>query len=235
MIGTLQGTSVLRLIRNSKGGLDFAAVCRELGWDPDDYSSYYVRAKLDQLERVALVVRDNQDRYRVADNWSDIQTALDISLTQAAALGPRSLIVEPLLGPPDTLSEPPDVFVIMPFDASLTRVWHEHIKSVTDNLGLSASRADDFFTSHAVMTDVWNALYSARVVVADCTRRNPNVFYEIGLAHVVGKQVILITQNRKDIPFDLLQYRYIVYHVTTDGLREFEERLTKTLVEILRS
>ena len=43
------------------------------------------------------------------------------------------------------------------------------------------------------------------------TGRNPNVFYETGYAHALGKHVILLTQEAKDIPFDLKHYQHIIY------------------------
>lgn len=73
-------------------------------------------------------------------------------------------------------------------------VYANHIKPVTKKLGLTVARADDFFTANVVISDIWDAINFADVVVADCTGRNPNVFYEIGLAHVIGKPVVLLAQ-----------------------------------------
>jgi hypothetical protein len=55
---------------------------------------------------------------------------------------------------------------------------------------LSVGRADDIFTVNSVLADVWTAIKGAKAIVADCTSRNPNVFYEIGLAHVLDKKVV---------------------------------------------
>jgi hypothetical protein len=63
------------------------------------------------------------------------------------------------------------------------------------------------------------------VVVCDCTGRNPNVFYEIGIAHTLGREVILITQNAADIPFDLRHLRYVAYLNNAEG----RENLSTTL------
>lgn len=46
--------------------------------------------------------------------------------------------------------------------------------------GLSIKRPDDFFTAQGVMADIWTALLETKLVIADCTGRNPNVFYELG-------------------------------------------------------
>jgi hypothetical protein len=72
-------------------------------------------------------------------------------------------------------------------------------------------RADDFWEHQAVIQDIVNLIARSRIVICDCSGRNPNVFYEAGIAHTLGKEVILITQNENDIPFDLRHLRYIRY------------------------
>jgi hypothetical protein len=100
-------------------------------------------------------------------------------------------------------------------------------------MGLTVRRADDFFTAHAVIQDLWQAIVSARLIVADCTDRNPNVFYEIGLAHTLGKPTILLTQNSEDVPFDLRHLRYFTYQLTPRGMREFETKFKETVQNVL--
>lgn len=79
------------------------------------------------------------------------------------------------------------------------------------------------------MHDIWSAIFLADWIIADCTGRNPNVFYEIGIAHTVGKRVILITQDEKDVPFDVRHIRYFNYTFTPRGMKKLEESLTSTL------
>jgi hypothetical protein len=79
------------------------------------------------------------------------------------------------------------------------------------------------------MGDVWSAINAAKVIVADCTGRNPNVMYEIGLAHAIGRHTILISQSIDDVPFDLRHLRVIVYDYTPRGMREFEMKLAETI------
>jgi hypothetical protein len=102
-------------------------------------------------------------------------------------------------------------------------------------MGLTVRRADDFFTAHSVVWDIWKAIVSARLIVADCTDRNPNVFYEIGLAHTIGKPTILVTQKSEDIPFDLQHLRYIAYQLTPRGMRDFETKFKETVQNVLFS
>ena len=119
----------------------------------------------------------------------------------------------------------------MPFVPDLRPVYDDHLKAVAGQLKMSIARADDFFTSGHIVEEIWTAILLAQIVVADCTGRNPNVFYEIGLAHAVGKPVILIAQNEDDVPFDLRHRRYLRYQFTPRGMREFETSVTKVIAE----
>src|SRR5437879_5857552 len=98
---------------------------------------------------------------------------------------------------------------------------------------MTITRADDFFSSGQIMTEIWSAIVRAKILIADCTGRNPNVFYEIGLAHALGKPVVLITQAPEDVPFDLRHYRYLQYEFTPRGIKAFEDALSKTLKTVL--
>ena len=79
------------------------------------------------------------------------------------------------------------------------------------------------------MKDVWSAIHAAQVIVADCTGRNPNVFYEIGLAHAIGRHTVLISQSIDDIPFDLRHLRIIAYEYTPRGMKAFANTLVETI------
>jgi hypothetical protein len=85
------------------------------------------------------------------------------------------------------------------------------LREIVEGAGLKCRRADDIWENPAVMQDVVSLIDRSRVVICDCTGRNPNVFYEIGVAHTLGREVILITQSQEDIPFDLRHLRYVSY------------------------
>jgi hypothetical protein len=108
-------------------------------------------------------------------------------------------------------------------------VYQDHIKPTCESLELTVRRGDYFFTADSVVQDIWKAIVSARLIVADCTDRNPNVFYEIGLAHAIGKPTILLTQKSEDVPFDLRHLRYVAYQLTPRGMREFETTFRETV------
>lgn len=105
---------------------------------------------------------------------------------------------------------------MMPFDARFDAVF-DSIRQAASNAGLLCRRADDIWENPAIIQDVVSLIDHSRVVVCDCTGRNPNVFYEAGIAHTLGREVILITQSEHDIPFDLRHLRYIPYLNNTEG------------------
>jgi hypothetical protein len=225
----LSGANVLLSIRNGDA-TDLPSLCRVFGFSPDGYESFYVRAKVTQLEREGLIQLESAgERYGVTDAWARIQASLDVSLTGMAALTPGTVVARPYFGAPDLSPDSYDCFVAMPFREDLRPVWEDHIRKAVAVVGLTSARADDFFTADSVVRDVWNAIFNSRIMVADCTGRNPNVFYEIGLAHVLGRPVVLITQDPDDVPFDLRHIRYIHYEYTPRGMEDFEARLAETL------
>ena len=116
------------------------------------------------------------------------------------------------------------VSVMMPFDAG-SRPVYDAISQAAENCGLAARRADEIWEAPGIIQDVVSLIDRARVVVCDLSGRNPNVFYEAGIAHTLGREVIVITQSDHDVPFDLRHLRYIHYHNNNEG----HAALTRTL------
>lgn len=102
-------------------------------------------------------------------------------------------------------------FVIMPFASKFDLIYQEVLKPAIEEIGLKALRADDIYGSKRIMHDVWQCIRTARIVLAELSGRNPNVLYELGLCHAVGKPVVIITNAIDDVPFDLKDIRCIVY------------------------
>lgn len=171
-----------------------------------------------------------QSKLIVARGLERVQDIFGISLTASLQRNEASQIVDPHFGRPKPKSPQfAQIFVAMPFAESLKPVYSDHITKVTAALALTCKRADDMFTAHNIMGDVWSAIYHADACIVDCTGRNPNVFYELGIAHTLGRITIPIAQSIDDIPSDLRHLRFIVYQYTPPGMQKFEADLTKTL------
>ena len=84
-----------------------------------------------------------------------------------------------------------------------------------EKAGPRAVRADaEIFGSGKILDQVWRGINAAKVLVAELTTRNANVFYELGIAHALNKPVVLISSNESDVPFDLQHIRVIYYNVS---------------------
>jgi hypothetical protein len=103
-------------------------------------------------------------------------------------------------------------FVMMPFAAPVGGYYSTVYEPAIRKAGLTPVRADaEIFGTGKIMDQIWRGLNSAKVLVAELTGRNPNVFYELGLAHALDKPVVLVSSNEDDVPFDLQQIRVIYY------------------------
>jgi hypothetical protein len=123
----------------------------------------------------------------------------------------------------------------MPFADEFQAVYDDHIKKVLTDLGLVAQRADEIASTSMITWDIWERINKARFIIADMTGRNPNVFYEVGLAHALSKEVILLTRSMGDIPFDLQALRFIVYDYTPRGMSEFEKKLRSAAQALMQA
>lgn len=106
-------------------------------------------------------------------------------------------------------------FVMQPFAAPLGGYYETIFKPAVAQAGLTAVRADaEIFGTGKIIDQIWRGIRNAQVLVAELTTKNPNVFYELGLAHALEKPVILVSSNQDDVPFDLRHIRVILYDQT---------------------
>jgi hypothetical protein len=120
--------------------------------------------------------------------------------------------------------EPSLVSAMMPFHPSFDNVYST-LQVIASKYGFRCRRADDIWENPSVIQDVVSLIDHSKIVICDCSSRNPNVFYETGIAHALGRETILITQSTDDIPFDLRHLRYVHYLNNGEGLEKLKEDL----------
>ena len=104
---------------------------------------------------------------------------------------------------------------MQPFADALGSYYESIFKPAISKAGLEAMRADaSIFGTGKIIDQIWRGINSATVLVAELTSKNPNVFYELGLAHALSKPVVLVSSNEDDVPFDLRHIRVIIYDQT---------------------
>lgn len=208
--------------------------------------TYYNKNKETFFELISLTLED-------FIRWDQGKTDISKVITSLEALNiPGKYLLklsmakdEPFLGKDDLIPEKSPVltheklkvdnklcFVIMPFTDKLNPIYERIIKPIIKELNLTALRADEIFTSKPIIEDVWNNIKKAKFLIADLTDRNPNVFYELGLAHAFNKEVVLISQSLHDVPFDLRHFRIIIYKDSISGADELKSTLKQYIKEV---
>lgn len=120
------------------------------------------------------------------------------------------------------------VAVMMPFNAAFSTV-HEGIRRACSAAGYRCLRVDDIWEESTVIQDIFNLIFRAHVVVVDFTGKNPNVMYETGIAHTLGKHVVPISQSLDDVPFDMAHHRILKYLSNGEGIEVMVSKLAEKL------
>lgn len=195
---------------------------RSLSWGDPDYPG----AALTVL--VGIVGR-NEGHFRVIERYVEEKFGGDGEVVSSKPILGRKIVFAPnAFEVPDAEPDPTLVSVMMPFAAEFKEA-HRAIAAACTAAGLKCQRADDIWEHETVIQDIFSLIFRSFIVVCDFTDRNPNVFYEAGIAHTLGKHVVPITQSNEDVPFDLRHHRFIKYLNNSQGLDELRLSLMKRL------
>ena len=126
-------------------------------------------------------------------------------------------------------------FVLMPFAEAFQQVYDTIKQSLEgDEVNLHCTRADEIFGGGHIIEDILRCIGEAEIVIADVTGKNPNVFYELGIAHMVKDldKVLILTQTMGDVPIDLRHFRCIKYEHSQVGLRQLQTELLQHVKHI---
>jgi len=120
-------------------------------------------------------------------------------------------------------------FVIMPFKDDMKDVYRDAIKPACEQAGFVALRVDELKGAFNINRKIIEHIFSSDAIVADLTGWNPNVFYEMGVAHAIDNKTITIIQKKDKLPFDVVTYRGIFYEQTETGLVQLREDIFESL------
>lgn len=125
-------------------------------------------------------------------------------------------------------------FVLMPFKEHWSkRIFEKYLRGNMEPFGFQCMKADSL-SGHIIIEDIWAKINQAALIIADVTGKNPNVMYEVGIAHALGKPTILITQELSNFPFDFVHLRHHGYEDNADGLEKFSQLMTQIIPEIYK-
>jgi hypothetical protein len=116
-------------------------------------------------------------------------------------------------------------FVLIPLRENFVRLYDNQIKPTLEGKGFNVVKADDIYSLSTIVEDIWEYINKARFIIADVTTRNPNVFYELGIAHTLGKDTVVLTQDENDVPFDLKHIRHFIYTDNEEGWKSLKHDL----------
>lgn len=119
-------------------------------------------------------------------------------------------------------------FIVMPFAPEYDAI-HLAIKQACEKVGIDAVRADEIMQPGPIVNQVFDNISNADFVIAEVSSKNPNVYYEIALAHCAQKPSVLLARKNmiKELPFDIRHNRVISY--AERNLKDLTEVLSNTL------
>jgi hypothetical protein len=130
-------------------------------------------------------------------------------------------------------------YVIMPFAESYAATYADAIRPALREVEAArgecwtCDRSDDSRLTGSITREIVTSLHTADLVVADLTGNNPNVFYELGVAHSAGRRTIMLAQDVAALPFDISSYRVIQYEASAEGLRKLRGLLVNSIQDAL--
>ena len=124
-------------------------------------------------------------------------------------------------------------FVLMPFAPEFQDIYELFIQKSLEEAGFDVFRADDIINQNNILKDIISSIRNSDLIVADLTGANPNVYYELGIAHALNKPVVLLSQEIDEIPFDLRSYRIISYQTYFAKMNLAKSELTELGKEAL--
>ena len=127
----------------------------------------------------------------------------------------------------------PKAFVVMEFGSPYDEVYGEVIERVCSSFNIDVNRADEIYSPGLIIADITREITESKVIIAEITPRNPNVYFEVGYAHACNKPTILIAEKGTDIPFDVSPFRVLLYENSIGGRTRLEEGLSRHLEAIM--
>lgn len=122
------------------------------------------------------------------------------------------------------------VFLLTPFSKENIDVYVS-TKDICSECGLNLYRGDEEFTHEDILANIIKYIVKSRIIIANIDGKNPNVFYELGIAHSLGKPTILISKSIENAPFDIQQNRIVLYSNADDLKIKLSKELSRILVE----
>lgn len=197
---------------------------RSLSWGDEDYAG-------NVLNVLSGIASQNLDAIRVIEGYCDEKFEGESHYISAKPSETKITFCPSVFEVPKTLVELDLVSVMMPFDVGMAPVY-QAIQNSCAITGYRALRADDIWEHSTIIQDIFSLIFRSSIVIADFSGKNPNVMYETGIAHTLGKLVIPISQSIADVPFDMQHHRVLTYFPNGEGLQGLTDGLAAKLRQV---
>lgn len=168
---------------------------------------------LEKLSEFKAIFLGTLEKAKLTEEHNGKRRVIDISKAGESGTAETTARLKKL-GKDVAIGSGDTCFVMMPFAEPHGDYYSLIYEKAIKKAGLRPIRADhEIFGTGKIMEQVWSGIKAAKVLVAELTTKNPNVFYELGLAHARRKPVVLVSSNEEDVPFDLQHIRVIYYDV----------------------
>lgn len=127
----------------------------------------------------------------------------------------------------------PRAFIIMQFSSPFNEIYADVIKKCCEDNGIEAVRADEIYGPGLIIGDVVQEILRSKLIIADITPQNANVFFEVGYAFALNKPTILLAEKASKLPFDVSAFRVLFYEDSIAGKVKIEQGLQKHVKAIL--
>lgn len=144
----------------------------------------------------------------------------------------RIVRINPIFFGRDYIIESDLCFVLLEFSCPYTDIYENLIKPTIEEEGFRCLKSDDIFSTNSVIEDIWANINKSALIVAEISSNNPNVLYELGICHTVGKNVMMITQYPEEIPFNFRHMRCYPYKNDISGSVELKRNIKSVLQHI---
>lgn len=149
--------------------------------------------------------------------WKDLTPKKDTS--------PSHMSVKPVFGAQPFKVKPQQCSVSMPLDAYWSDPLWEELEDILTGADLTAIRAEGLFATNSLSHN-WKLINESALFIADLTYKQPDVFFKLGIAQTLGKDIIIISQHDRDIPKDFANFPQLLYNNNNEeGLKQLRKDL----------
>lgn len=215
----------------------FVRMMRRATYDADRREAMHSELRESYEHRIAGLSRE---MVATKDRWEDANHLLisgqrhQPEQASLKAVDPTAFLKSFGLNPDEITVRERRVFVLTPFSQEEKAVF-DLIKDVCQNAGFTVVRGDETRAEGDILQQVIQGIVSSRIIIANISSRNPNVFFELGIAMALGKPTLLISDTMEEVPFDVRARRIVLYHDLSDLKEKLATAMLRTVSSLLRS